>query len=701
MLMPEKITRRAERIVRAALARSPAVVLTGPRQIGKTTLARAVARDFPGIFYDLEDRHDLARLHDPVAELRSHEGKLVVIDELQKKPDLFDSLRVVIDERRARGYRTGQFLLLGSASGHLMRQSGESLTGRIETVQLAGIDCLEVDPKDLPRLLERGGYPDSYTAPDATASQVWRRNYVDHQIVKELPAMGIDVAAEKFSQVWATLCQLHGNTVNVSGISRRLGISIATVSRHLRILEGLMLVRILPPWHGNIGKQIVKSPKCYVRDSGLLHAMRPGTDAGLAGAGWEGFVIENVMAALPALWRAFFYRNVRGSEIDLLLALPSGGFWAVEIKHNPDAHLASGTRSALAAIQPERAFVVHAGSRRFDRPDGSQAVPLSFLMNELLARNQAAGSWPPASQPVGSDAGHRLSAALYENAASLPLLRREFVREIGADMASHVAGGVAVGDARSDNRTGNALIAEAARWLEMEGTIHDPGLSDRRFLDQAHQLIEGIFLLKQQEGEAGQNAPGKVAPAAYNAFSMFIHALAALIEAGADAAVNFMLAEKYLVAGEHVSFRIFAIAQCDPQALAGNVLHEPCLPAERLLEAEALAVLYSILTENAGGILTPVLLLSGPGTPPPLDFFMRCATRRGMGRLQLCLGCTDAQISRLAEGIEASTSVGGGWCGEQAHAVRLALACAVSGWKKGLISPDDASPPEIPDDGGC
>ena len=689
MPMPEKIARRAERIVRTALARAPAVVLTGPRQIGKTTLARAIARDFPGIFYDLEDRKDLARLLDPVSELRSHEGKLVVIDELQKKPDLFEALRVVIDERRARGYRTGQFLLLGSASGQLMRQSGESLTGRIETIQLAGIDCLEVAPEDLPRLLERGGYPDSYTAPDATASQVWRRNYVDNQIIKELPAMGIDVAAEKFGQVWATLCQLHGNVVNVSGISRRLGISAATVARHLRILEGLMLVRILPPWHGNIGKQIVKSPKCYVRDSGLLHAMRPGADAGLAGAGWEGFVIENVMAALPALWRACFYRSVRGSEIDLLLALPAGGFWAVEIKHSPDARLASGTHSALAAIRPERTLVVHAGSRRLDRSDGSEAVPLSFLMNELLARNQAAGSSPPASQLGGSAAGRRLRAAFYENAASLPLLRREFVREIGADMASHVASGGLIEDAQTDNRTGNALIAEAARWLEMEGTTHDPARGDERFLEQAHHLIEGLFRLRQQEEESGRAVPGKIAPGAYNAFGMFIHALAALIEAGADAAVNFMLGEKYLVAGEHVSFRFFAAPECDPQLLAGNVLRKPCLPAARLLEAEALCVLYSILTEDSGGIVTPVLLFSKAGAPPPLDFFMRCATRRGMKRLQRCLGCSDVQAGRLTARIE--NSEGQGWRREQARAAQFALAVAADGWKTGLSGPDDRS----------
>ena len=684
--MPEKIARRAERIVRTALARSPAVVLTGPRQIGKTTLARAIARDFPGIFYDLEDRKDLARLIDPVAELRSHEGKLVVIDELQKKPALFEALRVVIDERRARGYRTGQFLLLGSASGQLMRQSGESLTGRIETVQLASIDCLEIDPEDLPRLLERGGYPDSYTALDATTSEVWRRNYVDNQIIKELPAMGIDVAAEKFSQVWATLCQLHGNIVNVSGISRRLRISAATVSRHLRILEGLMLIRILPPWDGNIGKQIIKSPKCYVRDSGLLHAMRHGADAGLAGAGWEGFVIENVMAALPALWRAYFYRSVRGSEIDLLLALPAGNFWAVEIKHSPDANLASGTHSALAAIRPERTFVVHAGSRRFDRPDGSEAVPLSFLMNELLARNQAIGSESPSGRAGGSSAGRRLRAAFYENAASLPLLRREFIRETGADMARHVTSGGLIEDVQTDNRTGNALIAEVTRWLEMEGTTHDPIRGDERFLEQAHKLIEDLFRLKQQEEESGHTTPGRIAPGAYNTFSMFIHAIAALIEAGADTAVNFMLSEKYLIGGEHVSFRFFAVAQCDPHLLAGNVLREPCLSATRLLEAEVLCVLYSILTEEAGSILTPVLLFSKAGAPQPLDFFMRCATGRGMRRLQRCLGCTAVQASHLAKRIENKENAGKGWRGEQARAAQFALAAAAGDWKTGLAA---------------
>ena len=681
MRMNEKIARRTERIVRTALARAPAVVINGPRQIGKTTLARAIARDFPSIFYDLENRNDLAKLSDPIAKLRSHEGKLVVIDELQKKPELFDDLRVVIDERRARGYRTGQFLLLGSASGQLMHQSGESLTGRIETVQMAGIDCLEIDPQDLPRLLVRGGYPESYTAADATASEVWRRNYIDNQIIKELPTMGIDVAAEKFSQVWTKLCQLHGNILNVSGISRRLGISTATVARHLRILEGLMLVRILPPWHGNIGKQIVKSPKCYVRDSGLLHAMRSATDAGLVGAGWEGFVIENVMAALPALWRTYFYRSTRGSEIDLLIALPTGRFWAVEIKHSPDARLASGTRAALAAIDPERTFVVHAGSRRFDHPDGSESVPLSFLMNELLARNQAVEADKPPATLGNSIAGRRLRAAFYENAASLPLLRRELVREIGADMASHVVASGGIEDARSDNKTGNALIAETVRWLEMEGTTHDPRGSDERFLKQAHQLIEGIFRLKQQEDQSSHPAPDKIAPAAYHAFAMFINAIAALIDAGADAAVNFMLDEKYLIGGKHVSFSFFAVKQCDQQLLAGNVLRDPCLPVERLLEAEALCVLHSILADKSEHIVTPVLLFAKAEAPAQLDFFLRCATSRGSKRLQDCLGCSAAQISRLAKRIQKPASAGKDWRSHRQQAARFALAVAASDWQ--------------------
>ena len=385
------IDRRHKRRVLQYLEETPAVALLGPRQVGKTTLARAIAAKTPDCLYlDLENPEDAVRLADPGRYLGLHADRLVILDEIQRMPELFRVLRGQIDERRRQGRRSGHFLLLGSASDALLRQSSESLAGRIVYTELPGLDALEVDAEHEP-LWIRGGFPDAFTARSDAASARWRLNFVRTYLERDIPQLGVRVPAETLRRFWTMLGHRQGGLLNASELARSLDVSVPTVKRYVDLLSDLMLVRRLPPWFANVGKRLVKTPKVYIRDSGILHSLLGlGTlddvlSHPVIGASWEGFVIENLIAAAPFGTDVSFYRTRAGAEIDLLLHLPDRRLWAIEVKRSSAPRAGKGFEIASSDLGADERFVVHPGREPFPLSRTTSAVPLADLMARLAA----------------------------------------------------------------------------------------------------------------------------------------------------------------------------------------------------------------------------------------------------------------------------------------------------------------------------
>lgn len=385
------ISRRALVAVESALRRQAAVALLGPRQVGKTTLALSIADRLPSLYLDLESRADLAKLSDPALFLERYDDRLVILDEVHRAPELFQTLRGLIDKGRRAGRRTGRFLILGSASIDLLRQSGESLAGRIAYVNMGPLDILEIgrDSEALTNLWLRGGFPDSYLAADDGQSLSLRRDFIRTYLERDVPMFGPRVPAETLERLWTMLAHGQGTLLNASRLAASLAISAQSVTRYIDLLADLLLVRRLNPFHANLGKRLVKSPKVYVRDSGLVHALLGiGNYNALAGhpvvgASWEGFVIENLLAAAPAGTRASFYRTAAGAEIDLLIELPGGERWAVEIKSGLTPRLEKGFHFASQDLQPARSFVVYSGDDRYPLGEDAEAIGLRELASTL------------------------------------------------------------------------------------------------------------------------------------------------------------------------------------------------------------------------------------------------------------------------------------------------------------------------------
>lgn len=385
------IPRRALAAVESALRRQAAVALLGPRQVGKTTLALSLAEKTPSLYLDLESRADRAKLSDPALFLERHEDRLVILDEVHRLPELFQTLRGLIDKGRRKGRRTGRFLILGSASIDLLRQSGESLAGRIAYVEMGPFDVLEIGPKPAarPALWLRGGFPDSYLAADDGQSFALRRDFIRTYLERDVPMFGPRIPAETLERLWTMLAHGQGTLLNASRLAASLAISAQSVTRYIDLLVDLLLVRRLRPFNANLGKRLVKSPKVYVRDSGLVHALLGIADhdalAGhpVVGASWEGFVIENLLATAPADTRASFYRTAAGAEIDLLLELPGGKRWTVEIKSGLSPRLEKGFHFARQDLKPEKSFVVYSGDDRYPLDEGVEAIGLWELASIL------------------------------------------------------------------------------------------------------------------------------------------------------------------------------------------------------------------------------------------------------------------------------------------------------------------------------
>ena len=386
------LSRDAFQKVEDALARQAAVALIGPRQVGKTTLALQFAESRPSLYLDLESKTDRDKLSDPELFLRSHEDQLVILDEIHRVPELFQTLRGLIDRGRRKGKRTGRFLVLGSASVELLRQSGETLAGRIEYVDLGPLNLLEIgtDEHDMNRLWLRGGFPDSFLAKNDADSFSLRRSFIRTYLERDVPQFGPRIPAETLERLWTMLAHNQATLLNASRLAAGLSVSAPTVTSYISLLVDLLLVRRLPPHHANVGKRLVKSPKTYVRDSGLLHALLGIEDldelAGhpVVGASWEGFVIESLLAAAPERTKAGFYRTAAGAEIDLVLDLGGRhGMWTIEIKRGLTAKPERGFYLAREDLKPARAFVVYSGQDRYPLSDGLEAISPRALAQEL------------------------------------------------------------------------------------------------------------------------------------------------------------------------------------------------------------------------------------------------------------------------------------------------------------------------------
>lgn len=365
-------------VIQTALGRSPVVVLTGPRQCGKTTLARLLVSPDSVNYFDLEDPASLARLDEPMTALRPLEG-LVVVDEVQRRPDLFAVLRVLAD----RSPSPARFLILGSASGELLRQTSESLAGRAERVVMGGFSLEETGAGAADLLWRRGGLPRSFLARDEPDSAAWRREFIQHVLERDLPQWGVRVPAVALNRFWTILAHYHAQTWSASQAASALGLGTKAVRHYLDLLTDAYMVRQLQPWHANLQKRQVKAPKVYVRDSGLLHRLLGiSTEWELlmhpkVGASWEGFVIEQLLATQPHD-EAYFWATYQGAEIDLVLRRGERLF-GIECKRADAPRMTPSIRIALEDLELQRVAVIYPGDRRYAVADRVEAVPLSDM----------------------------------------------------------------------------------------------------------------------------------------------------------------------------------------------------------------------------------------------------------------------------------------------------------------------------------
>ncbi len=368
----------------------PAVVLVGPRQIGKTTLAKQCVKGGAGIYLDLESKRDLRKMTDPEEYLLRHQDQLVILDEIQRVPDLFLSLRGLIDEARENGKRNGKFLLLGSGSLELIQQSSETLAGRIAYLELQSLDILEVGRENTDKLWLRGGFPDSYLSEDDQSSSEYRDFLIRSYLEREVSMHGGRIPSGQLRSLWTMLAHSQGGVTNVSALSRNLELDGRTISFYLGLLEDLLLLRKLKPWYKNTGKRLVKSPKIYIRDSGIVHellgisTLETLLGHPVIGGSWEGFVIENIMSYVPARTAPYFYRTSSGSEIDLILEFRNGKRWAIEIKRGLSPSISQGFYNALEDLSPDKVFVVYGGEDRFKIKNNIEMISLALLQEELI-----------------------------------------------------------------------------------------------------------------------------------------------------------------------------------------------------------------------------------------------------------------------------------------------------------------------------
>ncbi|RYC71081.1 ATP-binding protein [Spirosoma sordidisoli] len=392
------IPRIAQTELAQLLDEFPAVGVLGPRQVGKTTLAEAIAATFDPepVYLDLESSADLSKLREAESYFDLNKGRLIILDEIQRVPELFPILRGVIDRRRRQGLRTGQFLILGSASLDLLKQSSETLAGRIAYKELPGLTVPELPiptPAEQDKLWLRGGFPDSFLAQQDASSLRWRLNFISTYLERDIPQLGPRIPAVTLRRLWTMLAHSQGGQLNSTQLGANLDISGPTAKRYIELLEDLLLIRTLRPWSGNVGKRLVKSPKVYIRDSGLTHALLNLTSLDdllghpVVGASWEGFVIENLLSCLPIGTTPWFYRTSAGAEIDLVLEQGPAQRYAVEIKRSLAPSLSKGFYLGCEDIGATKRFLVYPGSERYPIANDVTVIPLVDMMKEVASRN--------------------------------------------------------------------------------------------------------------------------------------------------------------------------------------------------------------------------------------------------------------------------------------------------------------------------
>ncbi len=386
------ITRRAQNILLQLLDDFPAVGLLGPRQVGKTTLALALADKYPVVYLDLESTVGQAKLQNPELYLAEHRDKLVILDEIQRAPGLFKNLRGLIDKGRREGRCNGRFLLLGSASIELLKQSGESLAGRNAYLELTPFDVLEVGPEKTDSLWLRGGFPDSVLSANDSSSLRWRQNFINTYLERDIPQLGPRIPAETLRRFWSMLAHNQGELLNAAKLAAALGVDGKTIARYLDLLVDLLLVRRLKPWHTNSGKRLVKSPKTYIRDSGIAHALLGIVDKEtllghpVCGRSWEGFVIENCLSVVPPHSEASFYRSSSGAECDLILKFPDQTQWAIGVKRSLAPSLKKGFYFAKEDIQPVASYVVYPGNEAYSIAEDIKVIGLTAMVQLIAAQ---------------------------------------------------------------------------------------------------------------------------------------------------------------------------------------------------------------------------------------------------------------------------------------------------------------------------
>lgn len=388
------LAREAKSDIIKLLDEFPIVAILGPRQVGKTTLAEEIAATIKPspIYLDLESPSDLAKLDEPENYFQLHEGKLIILDEIQRVPDLFTVLRGVIDRRRRQGLRTGQFLVLGSASIDLLKQSSESLAGRIAYKELMGLTISEImnqNHGDINKLWLRGGFPDSFLADSDESSLRWRLNFIRTYLERDVPQFGPRIPAVTLRKLWTMLAHSQGGQLNISKMAANLDVAVPTAKRYIELLEDVLLVRSLRPWSGNVGKRLVKAPKIYVRDSGITHALLNLTTLDdvlghpVLGASWEAFVVENLLSKLPVGITPWFYRTSAGAEIDLVLEKNVNTKYAIEIKRSLSPSVSKGFHLGCADIGATQKFIVYSGTERFAISKDISAISILEMMEVI------------------------------------------------------------------------------------------------------------------------------------------------------------------------------------------------------------------------------------------------------------------------------------------------------------------------------
>jgi predicted AAA+ superfamily ATPase len=393
------IKRHLEDKIRSALATNSSVALMGPRQVGKTTLAINIADTIPSVYLDLENRIDLQKAQDIEAFHKENSDKLIILDEVQRLPDIFAPIRGLIDQQRRKGKRVGQFLFLGSASIDLLKQSSETLAGRISYIEMFPVNVLEYTKsaqhsEAVNDLWLKGGFPDSLLASNDETSLNWRYDFIRTYLERDIPQLGPRIPAETLGRFWTMLAHSQGTNINASKLASNIEVSSVTVARYIDLLVDLLLIRKIQPYTVNIKKRLVKSPRIYVRDSGITHALlNIGSYNDLlghpvVGKSWEGFVIENIASVLPSRVRSYYYRTAGGAEIDLVLEFGVNERWAIEIKKGTSLSLGRGFHEACEDIKPQKKFVIYAGKDRFPLPHDITAIAIYDFMDILKGKRE-------------------------------------------------------------------------------------------------------------------------------------------------------------------------------------------------------------------------------------------------------------------------------------------------------------------------